>query len=167
MARNILARPWDSSAHAGLGELAASLVTTNRPEVMVTAVKPASRGSGIIVRLCTYAPAACLLMNVHGRRPKAFLRYERDLEALPIAERACTTIPGAIASFGCWLERWRVPTAQIAESACLCLQACHAQGASWGDRGSGHRRPLVLKANLKCGQVPGFLSKLSGIFKSP
>ncbi len=103
MARKLLASPWDSSAVPDWRELAASLVTTNRPEVMVTAVKPASRGSGIIVRLCTYAPAGLPVdVNVRGRPLKAaFLcdARERDLEPLPITGQSVRlTMPGAIAS---------------------------------------------------------------------
>lgn len=103
MARNLLARPWDSSARAGLRELAASLVTTDRPEVMVTAVKPASRGGGTIVRLSTCAPAGLPVeVSVRGRPLKAaFLcdARERDLEPLPITGQGVRlTMPGAIAS---------------------------------------------------------------------
>jgi alpha-mannosidase len=103
MARRLLASPWDSSALAGLRELAASLVATNRPEVMVTAVKPASRGSGIIVRLCTYAPGGLPVdVTVRGRPLKAaFLcdARERDLEPLPITGQSVRlTMPGAMAS---------------------------------------------------------------------
>jgi alpha-mannosidase len=103
MARKLLASPWDSSAHAELRELAASLVTTNRPEVMVTAVKPASRGNGIIVRLYTYAPVGLPVdVNVRGRPLKAaFLcdARERNLEPLQITGQSVRlTMPGAIAS---------------------------------------------------------------------
>jgi hypothetical protein len=103
MARKLLARPWDPSAHAGLRELAASLVTTNRPEVMVTAVKAASRGSGIIVRLCTYAPAGLPVdVNVRSRPLRAAYlcdARERDLEPLPITGQSVRlTMPGAMAS---------------------------------------------------------------------
>jgi hypothetical protein len=103
MARELLARPWDPSAHAELRELAASLVTTNRPEVMVTAVKSASRGSGIIVRLCTYAPVGLPVdVSVRGRPLKAaFLcdARERDLEPLQVTGQSVRlTMPGAIAS---------------------------------------------------------------------
>jgi Glycosyl hydrolases family 38 C-terminal beta sandwich domain len=78
-------------------------VTTNRPEVMVTAVKPASRGSGIIVRLSTYAPAGLPVdVNVRGRPLKtAFLcdARERDLEPLQITGQSVRLrMPGAVAS---------------------------------------------------------------------
>ena len=103
MARELFARPLDSSAYGGPGDLAASLVTTNRPEVMVTAVKPASRGSGIIVRLCTYAPLDMPVdMNVRVFPLKAaFLcdARERDLQPLQITGQSVRlTMPGAIAS---------------------------------------------------------------------
>jgi alpha-mannosidase len=55
MARDIANNPWSNSRDTALRGLADSIVTTNSHDVWVTAIKPASRGEGVIVRL--YTPA--------------------------------------------------------------------------------------------------------------
>ena len=81
-----------SFGDAALRGLADSLVTTDSPDVWVTAVKPASRGEGIIVRLYSpFVPEAPLwvrapLLNVAG----AALcdARERDLAPLEVQDGA-------------------------------------------------------------------------------
>ncbi len=103
IARNVFDNPRDTTGRAGLRELAASVVTTNRPEVFVTAVKPASRGEGIIVRLSTLtAFGVPVELTVRDCPVKAaFLcdARERDLEPLGVHEQSVRlTMPGTIAS---------------------------------------------------------------------
>jgi hypothetical protein len=102
-AGEVLAWLWGSSTEARLRGLAGSLVTTSQAEVIVTAVKPASRGSGIMVRLYSYLPAGLAVdVNVRAFPVKAaFLcdARERDLEPLQIGgQNVRLTMPGAIAS---------------------------------------------------------------------
>ncbi len=78
-------------------------VTTDCAEVFVTAVKPASRGEGLIARLHTYAPVGSpvTLVAPGGSVAAAFLcdARERDLEPLPVREGAVhLTMPGTIAT---------------------------------------------------------------------
>ena len=69
----------------------------------VLAVKPASRGQGLIVRLQTYAaPGLPLRVTVAGQNVEAaFLcdARERTLESLPVCDGAVhLTMPGALAT---------------------------------------------------------------------
>ena len=50
-ARSMAFGPWDDPVRGALQMSAATDVTTDRSDVWVTAVKPASRGNGVIVRL--------------------------------------------------------------------------------------------------------------------
>jgi hypothetical protein len=92
LAMDLGAAPWGRGRDQGLGALHTSLITTNRPEVSVRAIKPAARGRGIIARL--YAPAlpeGPVLVRAPGWRvARAFLcdARERDLEALPVRDGA-------------------------------------------------------------------------------
>ncbi len=88
---------------AGRGGMAESLAATDRPEVTVTAVKRASRGDGIIVRLCCWGEAGLpVVVSLRGFLPKAaFLcdARERDLGPLLVSGREVRlAMPGAIAS---------------------------------------------------------------------
>jgi hypothetical protein len=103
IARKVFDNPQDTTGSAELRELAASVVTTNRPEVFVTAVKPASRGEGFIVRLFTLTSFGLPIdLTIRGRHPKAaFLcdARERDLEPLQVKEQSVRlTMPGTIAT---------------------------------------------------------------------
>ena len=100
-----------STAHAmsdddGTGSLRAlvkELVTTDDEGVTVTAVKPASRGEGVIVRLTTYTGAGSPL-SIRMQKCKVIDAYlcdarERDLNRLDIEEGVVRLImPGNIAT---------------------------------------------------------------------
>lgn len=101
VARSIIDRPWDTTGRAELRALAESVVTTDRSDIIVTAVKPASRGDGLIIRLSTYtSPGYPVSVTVSDRIVKAaFLcdARERDLEPLDIRDgTAHLTMSGAI-----------------------------------------------------------------------
>ena len=103
IARKVFDNPRDITGSAELRELAASVVTTNRPEVFVTAVKPASRGEGLIVRLFTPTSFGLPVdLTIRGRHLKAaFLcdARERDLEPLQVKEQSIRlTMPGTAAT---------------------------------------------------------------------
>jgi hypothetical protein len=98
-----LDNPWDTTGRAELSALADSVVKTDQPEVVVVAVKPASRGEGLIVRLSTLSyfglPVA---VTARDRQFKAaFLcdARERDLGLLEVqGQTARLTMPGTIAT---------------------------------------------------------------------
>jgi len=95
--------PWDTTGHAELRALAASVVTTNRPEVVVTAVKPASRGEGLIVRLSTLtgfgAPVDVTIRDCHLKAAFLCDARERDLKPLEVqGQTARLVMPGTIAT---------------------------------------------------------------------
>ncbi len=103
VARSIADNPWDTTGRAELRALAASAVTTNRAEVMVTAVKPASRGEGLIVRLSALTGfGASVDVTIRDRHLKAaFLcdARERDLKPLEVqGQTVRLTMPGTIAT---------------------------------------------------------------------
>lgn len=103
IARNVFDSPWDTSGKAELHELAASVITINRPDVFVTAVKPASRGEGIIVRLFTFTSFGVpVKVTAHGHPLNAaFLcdARERDLGPLEVSgQSARLKMPGAFAT---------------------------------------------------------------------
>ncbi len=103
VARSVSDNPWDTTGYAALQALVASAVMTDRAEVVVTAVKPASRGEGLMVRLSTLSyfgqPVA---VTVRDRNLKAaFLcdARERDLEPLEVSGQTVRlTMPGSIAT---------------------------------------------------------------------
>ncbi|MEA3335677.1 MAG: hypothetical protein U9R25_07170 [Chloroflexota bacterium] len=105
MARSIANNPWSDSRVTGLRSLADSIVTTDSPHVWVTAVKQASRGEGIIVRLYTHvlseSPVPVMVTTPHFTIAEAFLcdARERDLEPLEIQNGAVrVTMPGTVAT---------------------------------------------------------------------
>jgi alpha-mannosidase len=86
-----------------LREIVASVVSTDRADVVVAAVKPASRGDGIIVRLLTHTtPGPTLGLTVRRHVVKAAWlcdARERDLEELEVhAGKVDLTMPGTIAT---------------------------------------------------------------------
>jgi len=94
-ARSIVSSPW--------GTLANSIVTTDSPDVRVAAIKPASRGEGIIVRLCaSVVPESKVVVSTRDLSvARAFLcdARERDLGPLDVRDGTITvTMRGTIAS---------------------------------------------------------------------
>jgi hypothetical protein len=80
-----------------------SVVTANREDVAVIAVKPASRGEGVIARLQTFTtPSPSVVLAAPGRKVQAAHlcdARERDLEALSVRRgRVHLTMPGNIAT---------------------------------------------------------------------
>ena len=86
LARNIANSPWSNSEVTALHVLADSIITTDSADVWVTAIKPASRGEGIIVRLYAHTqPKSSVIVIAHQFTVvEAFLcdARERDLEPL-------------------------------------------------------------------------------------
>lgn len=100
-AQSLIGSPWDDPKRTVLRNLADSIVTTDCPDVRVTAVKPASRGEGIIVRLYTPAlPASPVVVTVHHFTVTgAFLcdARERDLGPLEVRDGTVrVAMPGTI-----------------------------------------------------------------------
>jgi hypothetical protein len=108
VAREVLSWPWESAERAALRAHAASVVTVDGPgpapvDVAVTALKPASRGEGLILRLdALNVPQGTISITLRGRSVRAaFLcdARERDLEPLVVREGcADLTMPGPIAT---------------------------------------------------------------------
>ena len=95
--------PWDNSERAVLRNLAASIITTDCPDVRVMAIKPASRGEGTIVRLYTHVlPESDVMVTAHHFPVvKAFLcdARERDLGSLEVRDGTVQLVmPGSIAT---------------------------------------------------------------------
>jgi hypothetical protein len=103
LVRGVGLEPWGNGDRRELDDRLASVVILDRDDVFVTAVKPASRGEGWIVRLQTYiAPGPAIALKLPGRDVRAaFLcdARERDLEPLAVHGGAVhLTMPGAIAT---------------------------------------------------------------------
>ena len=103
LARNIANSPWSIRRDTALRGLADSIVTTDSSDVWVTAIKPASRGEGVIVRL--NAPALSeskVVVTAHQfKMIGAFLcdARERDLKPLEVQDGTVrVTIPGTVAT---------------------------------------------------------------------
>jgi alpha-mannosidase len=92
IARSIVFGPWDEPARGALQTSAATDVTTDRSDVWVTAVKPASRGDGVIVRLT--APAvpetSVTVTALHLPVTGAFLCDARERDLAPLDVQAGT-----------------------------------------------------------------------------
>ena len=90
IARGIRNSPWDNPERAAMRCQAESVVTTDNPEVWVIAVKPASRGEGVIVRLYTHAlPVPPVLVTAHHfpvKRAYQCDARERDLRTLEVQD---------------------------------------------------------------------------------
>ena len=102
-ARDSKNSPWSNLRDSALRDIADSIITTNSPDIWATAIKPASRGEGIIVRL--YTPALTeprvIVTTPHFKVTNAFLcdARERDLEPLDVIDGAVrVTMPGTIAT---------------------------------------------------------------------
>ena len=92
VARSMVDSPWDAPGQPELRELAESVLITDRTDVVVTAVKPASRGNGLIARLSTLTSAGSdVTLTMRGRVVRrAFLcdARERDIEPLEVQDGA-------------------------------------------------------------------------------
>jgi len=102
-ARNMLNSPWNDPRQAALRNLADSIVTTDTPDIWVTAIKPASQGEGIIVRLYTFevTRTPMIVRAPYFKIEKAFLcdARERDLMPLDVMDGAVrVTMPGTVAT---------------------------------------------------------------------
>lgn len=100
---NNLNNPWSNPRDKTLRDLTDNLVTTDSDDVWVTAIKPASRGEGIIVRLntLTVPESPVMVRTTHFQVTAAFLcdARERDLEPLVVQDGAVRVrIPGTIAT---------------------------------------------------------------------
>jgi alpha-mannosidase len=103
IARNVFDNLGDTTGRTELRKLASSIVTTDQPEIFVTAVKPASRGKGLIVRLSTPTSFGMPVVLTINDRPlkAAFLcdARERDIEPLQVkGQTVQLTMPGVIAT---------------------------------------------------------------------
>jgi len=102
-AERTAASPWDTAETRALRELAASVAVTGTPRVAVRAVKPASRGQGIIIRLeaASAAPEPAVVALPGRTIRQAFLcdARERDIQPLTVLPDGIhLTLPGAIAT---------------------------------------------------------------------
>lgn len=103
LARDISNTSWSSPQDAALHDLADNIVTTDSPDVWVTAIKPASSGEGVIVRLNALAvPESTVLVSAHHFRvTRAFLcdARERDLSPLEVQDgKVPVKMPGTVAT---------------------------------------------------------------------
>ena len=91
-APRILHRTWCRPGESDLDGLAERLLRSSHPQVVITAFKVASRGTGFIVRLSSYAPVgSSTRISVTGREVRAARlcdALERDGERLPIKDGA-------------------------------------------------------------------------------
>ncbi|MBN1872710.1 MAG: hypothetical protein JXA33_00645 [Anaerolineae bacterium] len=95
--------PWDTSNHLTLHHLTAAAPTVDRSDIWITAVKPAARGEGIIVRLYALAVLdAPVSITWYGRDIReAFLcdARERDFQPLPVKNGSVSLrMPGVLAT---------------------------------------------------------------------
>ena len=103
IARSTFDDLWDDPERVALHNLAATAFTTDCPGVWVAAVKPASRGVGVIVRLYTPAlPESPVMVTAHDFEvQEAFLcdARERDLERLEVQDSSIrVAMPGTVAT---------------------------------------------------------------------
>lgn len=103
LAREISNTPWGIPHEAALQGIADSIVTTDSPEVWVTAIKPASFGEGVILRLnAMVVPESTVQVSAqHFRVTRAFLcdARERNLYPLEVQNgKVRLTMPGTLAT---------------------------------------------------------------------
>jgi hypothetical protein len=92
-ARGLLCAPWSTAEEQELARVTAEMVQVDAPGVFVTALKPASRGEGIILRLCVpgYTPASgpargsVRITGLPLRQACLCDARERDLQRLVVA----------------------------------------------------------------------------------
>jgi hypothetical protein len=97
------APPWQSTSTPTLGQVASALLTVTHPAVRVLAVKPASRGKGIIVRLyAPHPPSEPFQVALTGQALRSAWRCdgrERNLAPLPVdGDRVHLSMDGTIAT---------------------------------------------------------------------
>ncbi|WP_240910769.1 glycoside hydrolase family 38 C-terminal domain-containing protein [Thermococcus sp. MAR1] len=101
LAKN-LSTPWREAEEKDLLKIADSVVEVDPPDVEVVAVKPASRGEGVIVRLyAPFVPEKTVKIKPSFGVAKAFLcdARERDVEGLKVENNsAFVKMPGSIAT---------------------------------------------------------------------
>jgi hypothetical protein len=89
-ARNLQSPPW-TAEKIHPTPFISQLFTTNRPDVIITSIKPAWRGNGIIIRLFAYAPVDTIA-HVYAKMPieQATLcdARERDISSLQVDGRS-------------------------------------------------------------------------------
>ena len=94
--------PWADNRRAMLHELTDTIVTTDSPAVRVVAVKPASRGKGIIIRLQAMpVPQTPVRIAISCMVTEAFLcdARERDIKSLEVENgMVYLTMSGSIAT---------------------------------------------------------------------
>lgn len=82
--------PWEPDEHAAQHALAASIICTDREDVVITAVKAAARGTGVIVRLTSLGiPAGQVALTAPGRTITGAWSCdarERDLTELVVGD---------------------------------------------------------------------------------
>lgn len=93
--------PWDTSDRAALRRLVAAAPAVDRPDVWIAAVKPASRGQGLIVRLnALAAPDSPVLLTWQDRAIREATlcdARERDIQPLPVEDGSVRLrMPGTI-----------------------------------------------------------------------
>jgi alpha-mannosidase len=103
LARNIESSPWSNPRDRALRGFADFIVTTDSRDVWVTAIKPASRGEGVILRLNAHVlPKSPVLVAAHQFRVTgAFLcdARERDLSPLEVQDgKVRVTMTGTVAT---------------------------------------------------------------------
>jgi hypothetical protein len=103
LAHSAASTPWQRDGHEDLRRRTAALVTTDRPDVFVTALKSASRGEGLIVRLQTFAQTgARVTLTLKGHELQAASlcdARERDLRPLEVHESTVELMmPGTLAT---------------------------------------------------------------------
>jgi hypothetical protein len=89
LARRVLDPSWLSPGQPDPAALADQIVTVDRPDVLVTAVKPAHRGEGVVVRLECFAHHG-FPVHLRASRPIAAARLcdarERDQAELTVGQ---------------------------------------------------------------------------------
>jgi hypothetical protein len=101
--RHMFHGPWSGAGPEAPGRATESIVRANRPDVAVTAIKPASRGDGLVVRLLALAaPGLPVALACPGRSVReAYLCDTRERDVVQLEVRAGEvhlTMPGTIAT---------------------------------------------------------------------
>lgn len=103
LARELVDSPWDAEARGGVRQAAAAIATTDRADIVVSALKCAARGAGVIVRLqALHEPGGEVTLRFAGSAPTAAVlcdARERDLAPLEVSAGAVRlTMTGTIAT---------------------------------------------------------------------
>ncbi len=88
--REAAVSPWNAPGESRLHGLVNAIVTVDHPDVWVTAVRPASRGTGIIVRLNAFevpeSPVLVSAPHLHVTGAALCDARERDLQSLKVQD---------------------------------------------------------------------------------